>query len=214
VATLYSGRVTSTRRPYRSRLREEQAARTRAVILGTATDLFAEKGWSGTGLRAVADAAGVSEATVYAAFGSKAGLALALVDAADGAAGVERVRDELAQHRDDPAAQLAVLVAFDRRLFTDGGGLIALLDEGRHHSAELAAAYRDGRARGDAGRRALFASWPPHVWRAGVDADAALDTYAAVCTYATFRVLRDERGWDADRIERWWVESLRLLLLA
>lgn len=206
--------MTSTRRPYRSRVREEQAARTRAGIVAAAADLFAEKGWSGTGMRAVADAAGVAEATVYATFGSKGGLALALVDAADDAAGVQRLRDELAQHRGDPAAQLAALVAFDRRLFTDGGGLIALLDEGRHDSPELAAAYRDGRTRGDAGRRALFASWPPRAWRAGVDPDAALDTYAAVCSYSTFRVLRDERGWDADRIERWWTATLRLLLLA
>jgi AcrR family transcriptional regulator len=51
-----------------------QAAQTRADVLDAASRLFAERGWAGTGMRDVARAAAVSVETVYATFGSKAGL--------------------------------------------------------------------------------------------------------------------------------------------
>ncbi|MBC2638944.1 MULTISPECIES: TetR/AcrR family transcriptional regulator [unclassified Rhodococcus (in: high G+C Gram-positive bacteria)] len=61
-------------RRYRSPLRRMQAAQTRAVVLDAATRMFAERGWVGTGMREVARDAAVSVETVYATFGSKAGL--------------------------------------------------------------------------------------------------------------------------------------------
>jgi TetR/AcrR family transcriptional regulator, regulator of cefoperazone and chloramphenicol sensitivity len=203
-----------TRRPYRSQLREQQAAQTRAAVIEAARAMFAEHGWSSTSVRSIAEAAGVSEATVYATYRSKAGLALALVDAADAAAGVERAVAELAAGHGHPEAQLQALVGFDRRLFDDGGSLIAVVVEGRRDSPELDAAYRSGRARGDAIRRDVFSTWPQQAWREGVDVDHALDAYAALCSFQTFVTLRDERGWSADRIERWWWETLRRVLLA
>lgn len=205
--------VPKERRPYRSRLRAQQAAQTRSAVTEAARAVFAEHGWAGTGVRAVADAAGVSEATVYATHGSKAGLALALVDAADAAAGAAQATAELHAGAGDPLAQLRTCVRFDRRLFDHGGTLVALLTDGRRDSPELDAAYRDGRARGDTVRRAVFSSWPPGTWRAGVDVEHALDVYAALCAYPTFVELRDERGWDAGRIEAWWFETLRTTLL-
>ena len=78
-------------RPYRSARREEQAEQTRLRIARAARDRFVERGWAGTSVRSVAVAAGVSEATVYAAYGSKAGLAVALVDNADTDADTARV---------------------------------------------------------------------------------------------------------------------------
>ena len=203
-----TAQVPKGRRPYRSRLREQQAAQTRAVLVDAARTAFTEHGWSGTSVRSVADAAGVAEATVYATFGSKAGLALALVDAADDAAGARRATAELDAHHGDPAEQLRVLVGFDRRLFDDGGALIRIIADGRRDSPDLEAAYREGRARGDTVRRRVFSSWPRTVWREGVDIDRALDAFAALCSFQTFVVLRHERGWSADRIERWWWEVL------
>lgn len=68
------------RRPYRSERRRQQAAETRALVLGAATSLFAGRGWSATGMREVAQAAGVAVETVYANFGSKTELLLAAID--------------------------------------------------------------------------------------------------------------------------------------
>ena len=60
----------------------------------------------------------------------------------------------------------------------------------------------------------MFSTWPKKVFRKGVTADSARDTYAALCNVDVYRVLTEERGWDADRVEQWWHESLVRLLLA
>ena len=62
------------RRPYQSRLREEQARATRRAIVGAARDLFVELGWSRTTIDAVAERAGVSRKTVFTSVGGKAAL--------------------------------------------------------------------------------------------------------------------------------------------
>src|SRR5690242_12003286 len=79
-----------TSRSYRSGLREKQAERTRELIAASARARFLENGWGGTSVRSVAAGAGVSEATVYSVYGSKAGLATSLIDAAEQDANVRQ----------------------------------------------------------------------------------------------------------------------------
>jgi AcrR family transcriptional regulator len=201
-------------RRYRSALREEQAKRTRALIAKAARSRFLEAGWAGTSVRSVAAAAGVSEATVYAVYGSKAGLAGSLVDFADSEANVERVLDELAKAQGDPAAQLAALVGFDRRLFEHGGDVLRVIVEARRQEPDLAAAYADGRGRGERNRRQVFAAWPAAAWREGIGVKRALDVYAVLCSIESYDIATLERGWSPARVERWWHQTLVELLLA
>ncbi len=204
----------STPRPYRSELREQQAERTRLLIAAAARARFLEKGWSGTSVRSVAAGAGVSEATVYAVYGSKAGLASSLIDAAEQSADVRRTVADLVRHRGDPAAQLSDFVAFDRRLYEHGGDVIRLLSEARRQFPDLGAAREDGRRRGEAERATVFSSWPDRVWRPGVDAPRALAVYALLVSFEAYDVATAERGWSADEVERWWHATLVELLLA
>jgi AcrR family transcriptional regulator len=74
--------VKSPRRPYRSEHRRRQADATRATILDAARQLFPERGYSGTTIEAIADAAGVAGITVYTAFGSKRALLAQLIHVA------------------------------------------------------------------------------------------------------------------------------------
>ena len=147
----------SSSRTYRSELRDQQAQHTRAVIAREARARFVTKGWAGTSVRSVAEAAGVSEATVYNVYGSKAGLAVSLIDAAEDGADVRRAGEQLAAHAGDPGAELAAFVGFDRRLYEHGGDVLRVLGEGRRQHAELGDAYDEGRRRGDAERRKVFA---------------------------------------------------------
>jgi hypothetical protein len=62
--------VMAVKREYDSNRRQRQAAQTRADILRAARRLFAERGYPATTIEAIATAAEVSEATVYAGFGS------------------------------------------------------------------------------------------------------------------------------------------------
>jgi AcrR family transcriptional regulator len=62
------------RSPYQSRLRAEQAATTRRLVLDAATRLFLERGYASTSIDAIAEEAGVGRSTVFAAAGGKAWL--------------------------------------------------------------------------------------------------------------------------------------------
>jgi AcrR family transcriptional regulator len=68
------------RRPYNAPGRQAAASRTREAIVGSSRQLFEERGWSATTMRAVADHAHVSLKTVEAVFGTKAALLQATVD--------------------------------------------------------------------------------------------------------------------------------------
>jgi len=63
-----------------SQTQEERKAETRARLLAAAADLFAEQGIDAVSVDAVAEAAGRTSGSVYAHFGSKQGLLLALLD--------------------------------------------------------------------------------------------------------------------------------------
>jgi AcrR family transcriptional regulator len=204
----------SSTRPYRSELREQQAGHTRRVIAAAARKLFLHKGWSGTSVRAVAAEAGVSEATVYAVYGTKAGLATSLIDSAEESADVRRAVAELQQHAGDPVAQLHAFVAFDRRLFEHGGDVLRIVAEARRQHPELGAAYAVGRQHGEAERSRVFSSWPVTTWRGGVDQQQALAVYAILVCVESYDIAVAERGWSPSRIEQWWHATLVGLLLA
>ncbi|MGE0000418.1 MAG: helix-turn-helix domain-containing protein, partial [Ilumatobacteraceae bacterium] len=73
------GRSTSDRRRYDSPLRAKRALETRAGLLDAATALFVSQGWARTGMRDVAQLAGVAVETVYSHFPSKRALLDAVV---------------------------------------------------------------------------------------------------------------------------------------
>src|SRR6187402_2375561 len=66
----------STKRETRS----EKQARTRAELLATATEVFAERGYDGASVEEIAERAGYSHGAVYSNFAGKADLFLAVFD--------------------------------------------------------------------------------------------------------------------------------------
>ncbi len=200
-------------RAYRSDLRAQQAELTRSAIAAAARAAFLERGWSGTSIRKVAEAAGVSEATVYSVYGSKAGLAGSLIDSVDAQADVARILGELDAAKGDPAAQLAAFIGFDRRLFERGGDVIRLLVEAGRNQPELAAVAAEGRGRGESNRRRVFSTWPKRVWRKGVDVERAIDVYQVMVHIGSYDEAVEQRGWSPDEVETWWRSSLTELLL-
>jgi AcrR family transcriptional regulator len=201
-------------RPYRSRLRAEQAEQTRLRIAHAARQCFVERGWTGTSVRSVATSAGVSEATVYAVYGTKAGLATSLVDSADDDADIARTLRELAAAVGDPTAQLAAQVRFERRLFENAGDALRVIVEGQRSEPALQAAYAEGRGRGERTRREVFATWPASAFRSGMTLDRALDLVAITVSIQTFDIATRERGWTPDQTEQWWIATLSSAILA
>src|SRR5579859_6929643 len=70
------------KRRYDATGRRQAAARTRAVILDAARELFAERGYAATPMTAIADRAGVALDTVYASVGRKPEVARLLIETA------------------------------------------------------------------------------------------------------------------------------------
>lgn len=189
-----------------------QASQTRAEIAEAARRLFVSQGWAATTVRDVAREAGVSAPTVYAAYRNKTGLVWALVDAADLAADLPRMLDEL-DATSDPERQLAAMAGYDRRLFERSGDLIALVREAGRTEPKLAEVYHQTRRQADGTRVQVFSAWPPGTLRRGLDVATAVDIYAALCNIDVFGTLTTERGWPPDQIEHWWGAALARELL-
>lgn len=116
--------VLQKERRYRSALRDERAADTRARIVTAARDLFAARGFVGTTIALIADRAGVAQPTVYAVFGSKGAimgeLLTRLEDDADAAAWRARIEAET-----DPGGKLDHYAAWHRQLYSTNRDVLA-----------------------------------------------------------------------------------------
>ncbi|MEO3783613.1 helix-turn-helix domain-containing protein [Actinocorallia sp. B10E7] len=82
------------------------AAETRERLLRAAADVFAEKGYDGTRVADIAAAAGVSNGTLYAHFGSKAELLVAALRVH----GRRRLADLIAADPDQPVSELLLAI--------------------------------------------------------------------------------------------------------
>lgn len=201
-----------SRRAYRSPRRQEQAAETRERVLVAATDLFATKGWNGTGMRDVARDAGVAVETVYSNFKSKSELLMAVIDVSV-VGDIEPV--PLAQRAEFAAlstGDFAARVTAAAKLVTDIHlrirGVRRALGEGASAEPVLAArlAEAENRRRTDV-KRALEI-----VTGRRVDA-LERDGIWAVTSVDVFNLLVDVAGWSTHRYQAWMVETLSRLLM-
>lgn len=111
------------RAPYRSRLRERQAADTRQRIATAAMELFAEHGFRATTVAAIAERAGVAVPTVYATFGSKGAIMKALMTEFEAAADVADWGARI-DAEDDPARKLHLFAQWSAQIFTTSRAVI------------------------------------------------------------------------------------------
>ena len=126
--------VVKTRRRYESRRRQEQAAQTRGDILAAAGKLFRERGYGATSMPLIATESGVVVETVYRAFGSKAGLFRAVMEAvlAGGATRAdvpveERPAIRAVIEEPDPRRQIELYVATQPGIHRRSGPLLRAL---------------------------------------------------------------------------------------
>src|SRR6476646_2937150 len=101
-----AGAVSSTRRAYRMRARADAAEQTALRIMDAAIRLWREAGYDEFTLQDVADRAGVSLSTVMRRFGSKEGLAEAVLSS--DRVGTQRGRDAVAAGDVDAALRMIV----------------------------------------------------------------------------------------------------------
>jgi AcrR family transcriptional regulator len=207
-------------RPYRSALREAQAAQTRRTILDAAGEVFAGRGYAFSTVDAIAARAGVAPETVYRAFGSKRALLARWVDTrvvGDDAPIplIERSEVDALRAERDPVTRVDMAAALAGRIHGRSAGAIGVLRTAAAADPDIAALWSDLRARGRADTSTLLRLIAGDTGLSpDVDAEEADDFFDALVGPETYLLLVDEHGWPPERYERWIAHVLRQALLA
>jgi AcrR family transcriptional regulator len=213
-------KASDRRRAYDSPRRRDQARATRREILQAARELFVERGYVVTTIGAIAARAKVSPETVYASFGNKRSILSELIDTAmagDDAqvpilerGWVQQMREEL-----DPQRRLSILARNGRLILERTGPVYEVLREAAAADPRMTSLWELNKAQRFAGQRELLGILTElNPLRSGLTTKTAVDIVFAIGSPETYRLLIVDRGWSADRFERWYAETLARLLLA
>src|SRR3954452_6641320 len=198
------------KRKYDASSRRASAAVTRERICAAAEDRFVRDGYARTSVRAVADAAGVGEATMDLAFPGQGALLDAVI--------VRATRDNASEALDAIAAAppeeiLPRLAASNAVLMARAAQLIALGESASLMDAEL----RPLRERAHGNLRAAFRAIADRLDAAQllrVSAQAAADAIYAIASESTYLRMTDGAGLRPDRYHGWLADTLGAVLLA
>jgi AcrR family transcriptional regulator len=167
------------KRKYASTRRAGQAADTREAVIAAAGQHFIAAGWQGTTIAGVARAAGVSNETIYAVFGSKQSLLRAVLEHAVRRADpavplLEQAGPQAIAAAADQREQIALFAKDITGVLSNVAPLMAVVRTAAAIDAELSILYRslhDGRRRNLAFvARALLKKGP---LRRGMDPETA-----------------------------------------
>jgi AcrR family transcriptional regulator len=205
---------TSVKRPYRSPLRAAHAGQTRRAIIDAATRLFVETGYGATSIDAIAEAAGVSRATVFTAVGGKAALLktaydVALVGDDDRVALPDRADSRAIRAEPDPRRYLERYAA----LVTELGGRVAPIYEAIRGAASADSAVRPVWEKIQHERRIGAAhvvadTASKGLLRPGIDEETAADVIWVLIDPGLHHLLVTVRGWSRRRFGTWLAEAL------
>jgi AcrR family transcriptional regulator len=190
----------------RPTLRDERAQVTRRRIADAARRLFLRDGYAATTLAGIAAEAGVAVQTVYAVYGTKAGILRTLREAATNQPDADALYAEALA---DPSAarRLALFARSIRRRWESSGDVVAIhRDAGTADPGVRAGVVATLERRRD-GIRALAATLEGAL-RPGVDVARAAAIVDALTLPEVYAELIDVGGWTPDAYEAWLAGAL------
>ena len=200
-----------TRRTYRSPRRLQQAAETRSSVLAAATRLFGTRGWAATGMRDVAQEAGVSVETVYANFRTKGDLLMAAIDVAVVGDAEPVPLDRRTEFQALGRGSREQRIRAAARLVTDihrrTAGVNLALREAAASDPELDRLMRQR----EEGRRSNVEEGLTLVVGRSVPSEQS-DALWAVLDIGVYRMLTDLRGWTEQQYEAWLADAIDRLV--
>ena len=210
------------RRRYDSTRRQAQAAQTRMDVLRSSLDSFLERGYTGTTMAAVAAAAGVAVETIYRAFGSKAALFKAVVEAAiaGGAARAEvpverRPAIRAIIEETDARRVLELHAATQPGIHGRAGPLYRVLMEAAASDPELAEVWNQLETQRLTGMRRLARQLKDRGdIKPEISVEEAGDILWTVNSGAVYELLVVQRGWSVERYRDWIASTNAQALLA
>jgi AcrR family transcriptional regulator len=199
--------------PETPKLRERQAEFTRQEILAAARRLFAERGFTRTSVRDIAQAAGVSAQTVYDSIGSKQAVVARLNDLIDSEAGIGDIVGEAIASQ-DPLQVAALSARITRAMLEHCEDIIRALVTGAAAEPEIQIVLDEGHRRHVEGASTVVrALQDMNALACAVDTVTAPETLAAITDFRFALLLRESYGWSIERIETWMTQASRDLLL-
>lgn len=224
------GTTTPTRRPRNTtRQREAGAAarqETRRRLVHAAAQLFAERGYAGSTVTAIAERAGVSLQTLYLAWGSKRELLRAYAeDALSGSptsitdhTWVDQVRATVQQQLPpdaDPATRLRTAAHVFRQVAERAELAWKLYRDAAASDLEIA---KDQAELRKLRRKTMAATFTDNLdqsaFRPGLTKEDALDTVMVVASPESYDVLVRYGTYTTDQFEEWIARTLTAALLA
>lgn len=203
-------------------MRAGQVADKRRDILAEAGALFRTNGYVATSMPSIAAAAGVAVETIYRAFGSKAGLFSAVIDAAvaGGAARADTPVEERPAIRtlieeSDPRRQIELYAATQPGIHRRAGSLMRALANARATDPELEALWTSIERRRLEGQTGFVRMLSDRgALRPGLTVQDAADGLWTLTSLAVYDLLVTTRGWPVDRYQAWLAERLADVLLS
>ena len=211
------------KRAYQSSLRAQQAEATTRAIVDAAAELFSQKGYAAVSLEAVAAAAEVSRATVFASVGGKPALLRAAFRAAFGrAAGapnvpmpfVERPRSVEVRARPSVRGYLAGYADLVTSVFHQMARVYEAIREGARSDPAVEELWNEVNAERRRGAATIVADVKARSrLRPGLDETAAADVVWLLNDPGHYDMLVRGRGWSDEQFQAWLARALEAELV-
>jgi len=204
------------RRSYDSSRRRAQAEENRSAIVRAARDLFIAQGYGRTTIADIADSAGMSVETIYAAFGNKPALLHRAWDITVGGDDQDVVfheRPEVVAIRNEPdlAERLMLHAAFSTKTATRIAPF-QLMVQSAAEAEPAAAAMLEEMGRQRLAGMTVMAAGAAQTQQLAVTEDECRDVIWSMTDGMLWHRLVNERGWSNERFAEWlggmWVHLL------
>ena len=189
--------------------RQARTRRTRTAVVEAARTLFLERGYAATTIEAISDLSDTPQATVYRLFSSKVGILKAVLDVSivgddEAVAMMDRpqVRTLLSDH--DPGDQLAGFAALLRQVMARAAPVHRIVADAARSDEDAASLLAQlGRQRQEGQRRIARSLARSNALRPGLRERDAADVIYALASPEVYGLLVFDRGWSAERYEKW-----------
>ena len=198
-----------TQRPSEGAARQARTRRTRAAVVDAARTLFLERGYAATTIEAISGLSDTPQATVYRLFSSKLGILKAVLDVSvvgddHAVAMLDRPQVRALVSDEDPKEQLAGFAALLREVMARAAPMHRILADAARSDEDAASLLAQlGRQRQEGQRRIARSLARSGALRPGLRERDAADVIYALASPEVYGLFVFDRGWSAERYEKW-----------
>ena len=198
-----------TQRPSEGAARQARTRRTRSAVVDAARTLFLERGYAATTIEAISGLSDTPQATVYRLFSSKLGILKAVLDVSvvgddQAVAMLDRPQVRALVSDEDPKEQLAGFAALLREVMARAAPMHRILADAARSDEDAASLLAQlGRQRQEGQRRIARSLARSGALRPGLRERDAADVIYALASPEVYGLLVFDRGWSAERYEKW-----------